>query len=353
LEIGFAGLVRDDRMSTQPQIDVFPFDEFEQLREARHIIRQESQALHDLSRGLDSSFSAAVGLIVNCRGTVVVTGMGKAGLIGRKVVATLASTGTRAWFLHPAEAVHGDLGCVNAGDVVLALSNSGETEELRRLLPIINKLNVALIAITARDSSSLGKASDVVIRLGHIPEAGQFALAPTSSTTAMLAVGDALALVVSRAKGFTRQQFATFHPAGALGQQLQTICDVMRKGDQLRIAPETSTIRDVFVGHRVSGRRTGAVMLVDGDGRLSGLFTDSDLVRLLESRREEMLDGPIAEVMTVAPKYVSYQAPLGDAIALLSQYRISELPVTDNDARPMGLIDITDVISLMPEERLE
>ncbi len=340
-------------MSTQPQIDVFPFDEFEQLREAREIIRQEAQALHDISRGLDGAFSAAVGLIVACPGTIVVTGMGKAGLIGRKVVATFSSTGTRSLFLHPAEAVHGDLGSVRAGDVVLALSNSGETEELCRLLPIIGKLGVSLIAVTARETSTLGGASDVVIRLGHIPEAGHFGLAPTTSTTAMLALGDALALVTSRAKGFTRQQFATFHPAGALGKKLQTISDVMRQGEQLRIAAETATIRDVFVGHRISGRRTGAVMLVDAEGRLSGLFTDSDLVRLLEARREEQLDRPISEVMTAAPKRVTCEAPLGDAIALLSQHRISELPVTDDDSRPVGLIDITDVISLMPEERLE
>jgi arabinose-5-phosphate isomerase len=340
-------------MSTQPQFDVFPFDEFEQLREAREIIRQESQALHDLSRGLDGAFSAAVGLIVACEGTVVVTGMGKAGLISRKVVATLTSTGTRALFLHPAEAVHGDLGSVRAGDVELALSNSVETEELCRLLPILAKLDVALIAITARESSTLGSASDVVIRLGYVTEAGHFGLAPTTSTTAMLALGDALALVVSRAKAFTPQQFAACHPAGALGKKLQTISDVMRQGEQLRIAAETATIRDVFVEHRISGRRTGAVMLVDGQRRLSGLFTDSDLVRLLEARRDEQLDRPISEVMTADPKRVSCEAPLGDAIALLSQHRISELPVIDDSSHPVGLIDITDVISLMPEERLE
>jgi arabinose-5-phosphate isomerase len=245
------------------------------------------------------------------------------------------------------------LGSVRAGDVVLALSNSGETEELCRLLPIVGKLGVSLIAITSRESSTLGSASDIVIRLGHIIEAGQFGLAPTTSTTAMLALGDALALVVSRARGFTPQQFATFHPAGTLGKKLQTICDVMRQGEQLRIAAESATVREVFVGHRISGRRTGAVMLVDAEGRLSGLFTDSDLVRLLEARREKQLDRPIWEVMTASPKRVSCRAPLGDAIALLSQHRISELPVTDDESHPVGLIDITDVISLMPEERLE
>lgn len=340
-------------MSTQPQIQVIPFDEFEHLREGREIVRQEASALLELAHALDGAFCAAVARIVACRGTVIVTGMGKAGLIGRKVAATLSSTGSRAQFLHPAEAVHGDLGCVDAADVVLAFSNSGETEEICRLLPILRRIGVAVIAVTARESSTLGAAADATIVLGHLPEAGQFGLAPSTSTTAMLAVGDALALVASRAKRFTREQFAVYHPAGALGRKLQTAGEIMRQGDQLRIAPETATIREVFVGIRKPGRRTGAVMLVDGDGRLSGLFTDSDLARLLEGRREHQLDRPIREAMTASPKHISREAPLADAVALLSQFRISELPVTDGQSRPVGLIDITDVIALMPDERLE
>jgi arabinose-5-phosphate isomerase len=340
-------------MNTQREIDVFPFDEFEQLREARSIVREAAGALVELSRGLDSSFCAAVQLITACRGTVVVTGMGKAGLIGRKIAATLSSTGTRAVFLHPAEAVHGDLGCVCAADVVLALSNSGQTEELCRLLPIFRRIGAPLIAVTARETSVLASAAEVTILLGHIPEAGHFGLAPTTSTTAMLALGDALALVACRAKGFTRQEFALYHPAGALGKKLQAVKDVMRAGDQLRLASETATIREVFVSKGKPGRRTGAVMLVDAAERLAGLFTDSDLVRLLEGRRENQLDRPISEVMTAAPKRITAEAPLADAIAVLSQYRISELPVIDELGRPVGLIDITDLIALMPDERLE
>lgn len=340
-------------MNTQPETFVIPFDEFEQLREGRDIIRHEAQALADLSRQLDGAFCEAVELVVACRGSVVVTGMGKAGLIGRKIAATLSSTGTRALFLHPAEAVHGDIGCVHTDDVVLALSNSGETEELCRLLPIFRRIGARLIAFTAKETSRLGSAADVTVSLGHVPEACQYGLAPSASTTAMLALGDALALVASRARGFTRQQFAMFHPAGSLGRKLQTVEEVMRSHDQLRIAPETATIREVFVRNRNPGRRTGAVMLVDAEGRLSGLFTDSDLVRLLESRRENQLDRPIAEVMTAAPKRVSPQAPLADAIGLLSQFRISELPVIDESGRPVGLVDITDVLALMPDDRLE
>jgi arabinose-5-phosphate isomerase len=169
----------------------------------------------------------------------------------------------------------------------------------------------------------------------------------------MLALGDALALVASRAKGFTRQQFALFHPAGALGKQLQEVKDVMRSGEQLRVASETATIREVFVSKGQPGRRTGAVMLVDSAGCLAGLFTDSDLVRLLEARRENQLDRPICEVMTASPKCIAGEAPLADAIALLSQYRISELPVIDEQGRPVGLVDITDLIALMPDERME
>jgi len=340
-------------MSTQPETFVISFDEFEQLREARDVIRHEAQTLTELSRKLDGTFCRAVEIFAACRGTVVVTGMGKAGLIGRKIMATLSSTGTRALFLHPAEAVHGDIGCVHGDDVVLALSNSGETDELCRLLPILDRIGCRLIAVTARETSTLGSAADVTLVLGHVPEACQFGLAPTASTTAMLALGDALALVVSRVRGFTRQQFAMYHPAGSLGQKLKNVRDVMRSGEQLRIASETATIREVFVNMRKPGRRTGAVMLVNADGRLSGLFTDSDLVRLLEDRRENQLDRPIAEVMTAAPKRVAPQAPLADAISLLSQYRISELPVIDERERPVGLIDITDVLALMPDEWMD
>ncbi|MGE5193821.1 MAG: KpsF/GutQ family sugar-phosphate isomerase [Deltaproteobacteria bacterium] len=340
-------------MSTQRLTDVIPFDDFEQLREARDIIRLEAQTLADLSHRLDGAFCEAIGLITACRGSVVVTGMGKAGLIGRKIAATMASTGTRTLFLHPAEAVHGDVGCVRADDVVLALSNSGETEELCRLLPILSRIGARLIAVTAKETSTLGSAADVTILLGHVPEACSFGLAPTTSAMAMLAVGDALALVASRALGFTRQQFAMYHPAGSLGRKLQSVREVMRSGEQLRIALETATIREVFVSMRKPGRRTGAVMLVDADGLLSGVFTDSDLARLLESRRENQLDRPIAEVMTADPRRVACEAPLADAIALLSQHRISELPVIDGAGRPVGLVDITDVLALMPDERME
>lgn len=337
-------------MSTQPVSSVISFSELEVIREGRDVIRQEAQALFDLSSRLDVSFSAAVQLVQDCRGFVVVTGMGKAGLIGQKITATLSSTGTRALFLHPAEAVHGDIGCVGRDDVVLALSNSGETEELLRLLPILQRLSVPIIAMTSRETSTLGAAADVTLTLGHLPEAGLHGLPPTTSTTAMLGLGDALALVVSHARGFTRQQFAQIHPAGSLGQRLRSVGEIMRQGNQLRISLESTTIREVLVRIRKPGRRTGAVMIVDADGRLTGLFTDSDLVRLLEDRRESQVDRPISEEMTVGPKTITADAPLSDGIELLSRHRISELPVIDDEGRPIGLLDITDVVGLMPEE---
>ncbi len=340
-------------MSTAPEPQFIPFDEVDQLREARDILRHEAQALLDLSRKLDVSFCAAVDSLKRCTGTVVVSGMGKAGIIGGKIAATLASTGTRAHFLHPAEAVHGDLGCVRCGDVALLLSNSGETEEICRLLPIFRQLGVLVIAITGNAASTLGADAEVTIEIGRLREAGALGLAPTTSTTAMLALGDALALVVSRVRGFTRQQFALFHPGGSLGQRLKQVPEVMRRGDQLRIAFQDVTVREVLVCMRKPGRRTGAVMLVDERGRLSGLFTDSDLARLVETRRETQIDRSISEVMTRDPLTITATDSLEDAIERLSTYHISELPVVDADHRPVGLIDITDIVSLMPDRSQE
>jgi arabinose-5-phosphate isomerase len=340
-------------MHSAQQPAVIPYSEVEQLREARDMLRHAADELQALSRRLDTGFCAAVELLAECRGTLVLTGMGKAGHVARKLAATFSSTGTRAQFLHPAEAVHGDLGSLARHDVVLALSNSGETEELCRLLPYLKQIGPPLVALTCKTTSTLGRAADVVLALGSIREGGYHGLAPTTSATAMLALGDALALVVSRVRGFTREQFGRLHPAGNLGRQCQSVVDVMRSGEQLRIAPETATIREVLVGRHRPGRRSGAVMLVDSDGRLSGLFTDSDLARLLESRRDAQLDRPICESMTQKPKCISDAAPLSDALELLSRHHISELPVIDDSGRPVGLIDITDLIGLVPEARAE
>ena len=333
-------------MSAAVEHIVVPFTHLEQLREARAILALEGSALNELSQRLDLRFCAAVDLLATCRGCVIVTGVGKAGLIGQKTAATLSSTGTRAYFLHPTEALHGDLGCVGSEDVWLVFSNSGETEELIRLLPIIRSQQQPLIAVTASDASTLGSQADATICLGRLIEAGAHGLAPSTSTTAMLAIGDALALVASQRKQFTPRQFAAFHPGGSLGRRLASVKDVMRPVDQVRIAHETATIREVFVSLSRPGRRTGAVMLVDEQGKLSGLFTDSDLARLLEQRRDDQFDRPISEVMTVRPLTVGPDAILEEALQLLSAKHVSELPVVDADEVPLGMIDITDVIGL-------
>lgn len=323
---------------------------FEKLRSGRDIVRQEATALHDVAQRLDAEFCAAVDLIVECEGRVVVTGMGKAGLIGQKIAATLSSTGTRSHFLHPAEGVHGDLGCLHSTDVLLALSNSGETEEICTILPTVARLNVPIIALTSTERNRLAAQSDVTIQMGRLPEACPWGLAPSTSTTAMLAVGDALALVVSRIKGFTPEQFAVFHPAGSLGKKLKSVTEAMRPRDLIRVAPVGLTVREVFTTFSSGRRRSGAVLLVDDAGALAGLFTDSDLARLLEQRRDDALDQPIGDVMTRNPLTVPPTATFADVVELLSDRKVSELPVVDDDGSPVGLIDITDVIGWMPSQ---
>ncbi|HEX4071541.1 MAG TPA: KpsF/GutQ family sugar-phosphate isomerase [Planctomycetaceae bacterium] len=335
-------------MGSAAERAIIPFEQFELLREARTVLEDEAAGLAKVAGRLDDDFCKAVDLLCQCRGSVVVTGMGKAGLIGRKVAATLSSTGTRAHFLHPGEAAHGDLGCLGAADVLLVLSNSGETEEVCRILPSIGRFGIPIIAITADRSSTLGSAATATIELGPLREAGPHALAPSTSTTAMLAIGDALALVVGRRRGFTPEQFALFHAGGSLGARLKTVGQLMRHGDALRIAADSKTIREVFTDLCRPGRRTGAVMLVDGAGRLSGLFTDSDLAKLLERRADDKLDRPIAESMVCHPMTIAPAALLTDAIEILSRNRISELPVVDEAARPVGIIDITDVVGIVP-----
>ncbi len=326
--------------------DVIPLSAIEQLREAQAIIRQEADALQRLAATLDSSFCDAVQMIATCHGRVIVTGVGKAGLIGQKVVATLSSTGTAAYFLHPTEAVHGDLGSVRADDIVIAFSNSGESDEVLKLVPALRKIGAALIAVTRDTHNSLSRLANVTLPLGRHPEAGPLQLAPSSSTAVMLALGDALALVLSRLKGFSQQDFARFHPAGSLGQKLRPVHEVMRRGAQLRIARDSETVRQVLIEHRCPGRRSGAVILTTSDGRIAGIFTDSDLARLFEQRCEDRLDRPISEVMTVNPTTVRNDVLLPEVIQLMSDRKLSELPVIDQHRRPVGLVDITDVISV-------
>ena len=337
-------------MSSQPVAAARRWTDFEQLSFAREVLQTESRTILQVARRLDQEFCRAVDYLFNCRGSTIVTGIGKAGLIGLKITATLASTGTRSHFLHPAEAVHGDLGRVHGDDVVLVLSQSGETEEIVRLLPPLAQTQAPIIAVTGSAGSTLARSAAVVIDLGPVEEACPLGLAPSSSTAAMLAVGDALALVVSRMRGFAREDFARFHPAGNLGLKLSKVEQHMRPLAQCRVAPQEETVRQVLVRVSVPGRRTGATMLVDSSGRLAGIFTDSDLARLFEHRRDNALDAPIHSVMTANPLQVAYGSMMSEAVALMAQRKISELPVVDGDGRPIGLIDVTDVRGALSTE---
>jgi arabinose-5-phosphate isomerase len=326
-----------------------PYSPFEQLCLARQIVRIEGQTLLTLAERIGDEFCRAVTIVQAARGSVIVSGMGKAGLIGQKIAATLASTGTRSHFLHPAEAIHGDLGRVHADDVALILSFSGRTEEVVRILPSFPTLGVPIIAVTGQPESPLGKQAAVTLDLGSIREACPLGLAPTASTTAMLALGDALALVLSQGREFTADDFARFHPGGNLGRKLSRVEDVMRPLAQCRVANESQTLRQTLVAQSRPGRRTGAIMITDGTAALAGIFTDSDLARLLEANRDAAIDGPLADVMTRNPSTVAAGSLLAAACEILSRRKLSELPVVDDQGRPLGLIDITDVVGIEPD----
>ena len=321
----------------------------EVLRFGREVVAAEAQAVTDLVDRLDRSFYRAVDLIYRLDGNLIVTGMGKAGHIGQKLAATFASTGTRAHFLHPAEAFHGDLGRLHPYDVVLAFSQSGETSEVTQILPSLKQMNVPIIAVTATRESTLSKAASVTIALGSLDEACTNGLAPSTSTTVMLALGDALALVVSRLKGFGAEDFARYHPGGALGLKLSCVEDHMRPREECRLASADETVRSILVGCTLPGRRTGAIMLTDQQGCLVGLFTDSDLARLIERRSDTALDRPVSEVMAKKPTTVKFGEKMSVAMEILAERKISELPVVDENGKPLGLVDVTDVVGLLPE----
>lgn len=336
--------------STQSRLPTTPRETIEL---GRQVIAQEARALESLLDRLDADFAAAVAKLVDLRGNLIVTGIGKAGLIAQKLAATFASTGTRAHFLHPAEAFHGDLGRLADDDCVLALSQSGETSEVLQLLAPLAARKIALVAMTASRNSTLGRAADLTLTLGRLDEACSLGLAPSSSTTAMLALGDALALVTSRLKGFEASDFARYHPGGALGRKLSRVDDQMRDLEQCRVASQHATVREVLAASTRPGRRSGAVLLTDNQGVLTGIFTDSDLARLIERRDDRALDRPICQQMTRRPTTVASGTKMEIAIDLLADRKISELPVIDRQGRPLGLIDVTDVIGLVPESASE
>lgn len=314
---------------------------------ARQILLAEAAALRDVADRLDESFDRVVDVLAGCPGRVAVSGVGKSADVSGKIVGTLNSTGTRAYFLDPTKAMHGDLGMVAPDDVALVLSHSGESEEIVRLLGPLADLASAVIGITGNGSSTLARVATAALVYGPVVETCPLTLAPSTSTTVMLALGDSLAFVLSDRRRFSAEEFARYHPAGSLGRQLTRVEVVMRRGPDLRLASADETVRQVFAAHsRGSGRRTGAVMLTDASGRLCGLFTDSDLARLFERHCDAAVDRPVREVMTANPLTVPVGTRVAEALDLMRRCKISELPVIDADGRPAGLLDITDLIGL-------
>ena len=316
-------------------------------------LEAEASAIRAASNIACQAAASAAEAVAQCQGCVVVTGVGKAGLIGQKIVATLGSTGSPAHFLHPSEAVHGDLGRVRDDDLVMAFSNSGRSDEVLRIVDELAGRTTGLIAITATDNNPLADAATLVVPIGRHTEACQHALAPSSSTAAMLAVGDAIALRASELRGFSADDFARHHPGGALGRKLSRVDEVMRPRDHCRVADASMSVRDAIADS--GSRRCGAVMITDGDGRLAGIFTDSDLARLLQQRRDVSLDGAVSDVMTSEPICVREGEMLASALELLSRHRISELPVVNSFGAPVGMIDVTDLIAsgMMIDDAIE
>ena len=309
---------------------------------ARQVLRLEGEALLRLESNLGEEINSAVALMVNCSGRVVVTGMGKAGLVGRKIAATLASTGVPSFFLHPGEAAHGDLGQVVFGDVVLALSNSGRTAEVLRLLPTLKSLGIQIIAITAEKESPLGSMAQICLPLGKNDEACPIGLAPTTSSTVMLGLGDALAMAAAEAKGTSKEDFARVHPGGNLGRSLTPIAELMRRGDKLPRLTLPASLRDAVAIMGSTPGRPGCALIVDEQDHLLGLFTDGDLRRLVAEERAG-LDQNIEDVMTRKPLHLSPEDRALDAEAVLSLRAIDQAPVLDHARRLVGLIDIQDL----------
>jgi arabinose-5-phosphate isomerase len=313
----------------------------------RSLLALEAEAVLALSKAIDGSFARAVEIILKLPPSahVIVSGMGKAGFVGMKISATLASIGVPSFFLNPAEAVHGDLGRYTRDDLALILSNSGETDEVLRIMPAIKRMRCPIVSITGRPSSTLAKYSDLVLDIGQISEAGPLGLAPTTSTTVMLALGDALAMAVLKARGFSKEQFALYHPGGNLGRGLVPISDIMRTGDEHCIVREDMSARDVIHQICCTKRRPGAASIIDSSGKLTGCFTDGNLRRCLDSR-EDFLDLPILRVMSRNPKTIRENQIASEALRLLSECQIDQVIVVDALERPIGMVDIQDLIEV-------
>lgn len=315
------------------------------LKQARQVLRMEAEAVLEQVERIDEHFKAAVEMIMACPGRTVITGMGKSGIIGRKMAATLASTGTPSFYLHPAEGIHGDLGMVTEGDVVIALSNSGETGEVLHILPSLRRIGAKLIAMVGNPNSTLAKNSDIVLNVGVTREACPLGLAPTSSTTAALAYGDALALALLSKRKFTASQFAVFHPGGSLGRKLLlTVEDIMHSGTENPLVKADISVQDaLFV---ITDKGLGAVSVVDDDNKMLGVLTDGDIRRGL-SKGVDFLKRPVTELMTASPKTITKEKLAAQALHIMESNRpkpITVLPVVDAENHVIGLLHMTDLV---------
>jgi arabinose-5-phosphate isomerase len=307
---------------------------------ARRVLEIESRALAALIDRLDESFDRAVETLIGCRGRVIVTGMGKSGIIAQKIAATLSSTGMPAYFMHPTEAFHGDLGMLVEGDVLLALSNSGETSEIVRLLELVRRLGARIVSLTGAAQSTLARRSDLHLDVAVDEEACPLDLVPTASTTAALAMGDALAVACYERRGFSARDFAKFHPGGRLGRKLIQVDELMHRGDDLPAVAESASMREVLESMSAGG--LGMTCVVDADGRLAGLLTDGDLRRRMLSANEP-LGGDAAGAMTRGPRTIAPDALATEALQIMERHKITSLPVVDADGRLLGVIQIHDL----------
>ena len=314
---------------------------------ARDVILTEARAIESTIDIVDDSFVAALEMIGNCAGSVIVTGMGKAGIVGNKISATLASTGTASHFLHPAEAVHGDLGRIRTNDIILALSHSGESEEIVRLIEPLKQREIKLISIVGDPQSRLAIHSDIALCMGMLTEACPLGVAPSVSTTCILALGDALALTTMKSRQFGAEDYARFHPGGALGRKLLTVGQTMwfRPDEPLPVAQLDDTIEEMLTKNETTKRR-GAVMVTDADRKLAGIITDADIRRSLAKKGAGTFSVKCSVLMTPDCKRVAEDTLAAEAMAVFHKYRIDELPVVNAEGQPVGLIDVQDIVAI-------
>jgi arabinose-5-phosphate isomerase len=313
------------------------------IEQARQILKIEADAISDMIERVDQKISDAVELMYSCSGKIIVTGMGKSGLVGKKIAATLASTGSPAFFLNPAEGSHGDVGMVSRGDVVLAISNSGETEEINRILPTLKRMDIKIVALSGNLDSSLSRAADISIDVSVREEACPMGLAPTASTTAALAMGDALAITLLNKRGFTEEDFALIHPGGILGRKLLLVVDdLMHTGNAIPVVESDALTKDAII--EISTKRLGITAVVDSAFKLMGVITDGDLRRGLEKWSEEFFTLKAGDVMTHKPKTITKNVLAAKAVAIMEQYSITVLMVIDDENKVEGVLHLHDLL---------